>query len=96
MRYAKYIFCTFAALWLPLKMLASLFGIESLVSLMARFGEAPLYIALIGTILLLIDLWQSPKTQDEKIWWTVLGVIVFPIVAPAYWFGYGLMNQKKR
>lgn len=95
MRYLKYMFCTFAAIWLPVKILAALLAISSLLRAIASLGEIPLYVALVGVILMLIDLWQSKKTQDEKIWWMTLGVIFFPVVAPAYWFGHGLKNQKK-
>lgn len=94
MKYLKYIFCTFAALWFPVSVLAAVLRIESLSKIIERLGEAPLYAALIGSILMLIDLWQSGKTNDEKIWWSALGLFLFPIVAPAYWFGYGLKNQK--
>ena len=95
MKYLRYIFCTFAALWLPVSFFGSYLGISSLLHLLDALGEAPLYIALIGAIFMLVDLWQSSKTQDEKIWWSVLGFIAFPIVAPAYWFGYGIKNQQK-
>lgn len=90
MKFLKYVLCSFAAVWLPVRMLASWIGIESLLDLMAHLGEFPRYLSLLGVLLLLVDLWQSKKTQDDKIWWTVLGLIAFPIVAPAYWFGYGI------
>ena len=95
MKYLKYLFCTFAALWLPVTILGGFLGISSLLTLLDSLGEIPLYIALIGSIFMLVDLWQSSKTQDEKIWWSVLGLMAFPIVAPAYWFGYGIKNQNR-
>lgn len=92
MRHLKYTFCTFAALWIPINLFAAFLGIESFSRLVSPLGELPLYLTLIGCILLLIDLWQSKKTQDQKIWWTVLGLMFFPVVVPAYWFGYGIKN----
>ena len=93
MRILKIVFCTFASLWVPLRLLGGFLGLKSLTAFIAEHGEIPGYVALVGIILLLVDLWQSKKTNDDKIWWTVLGVIVAPITIPAYWFGYGLGNN---
>jgi len=92
MKYLKFIFCSFAAVWLPIMMFTRFLEITSLLKLTEILGDIPLYAALVGSVLMLIDLWQSSKTQDQKIWWTVLGAMFFPVVAPAYWFGYGLKN----
>jgi len=70
-------------------MLAKLFGLVSLLKLMAALGEIPGYLALAGLVLIALDLWQSEKSQDEKIWWTALGVIFAPITIPAYWVSCG-------
>ena len=96
MRILKIVFCTFASLWVPLRLLGGFLGLKSLAAFLAACGEIPGYVALVGIILLLVDLWQSKKTNDDKIWWTILGVIVAPITIPAYWFGYGLKNNQRK
>lgn len=94
MKTVKIILCTFTAVWLPLRILSSYLGLKTLINAIADYGEIPGYIALVGIFLLLLDLWQSNKTHDQKLWWTVVGVIFAPIAVPAYWFGYGLQNNR--
>ena len=95
MKTVKIILCTFTAVWLPLRILAGFLGLKSLVGVIAAYGEIPGYVALVGIFLLLHDLWKSEKTHDQKLWWTVVGVIFAPIAVPAYWFGYGLKNNQR-
>lgn len=95
MKTIKIILCTFAAVWVPLRLLSSFLGLQSLAGFIATYGEIPGYIALVGILLLLADLWQSNKTQDQKLWWTVVGMIGAPIAIPAYWFGFGLKNIRR-
>ncbi|MBC2594503.1 hypothetical protein H5P28_09560 [Ruficoccus amylovorans] len=92
----KIIFCTFAAFWLPLRLLAGWLGLQSLLDLAETAGDVPKYIALVGAVLMLIDLWHSSRTQDDKIWWTVLGLIFAPIVMPVYWLGFGFKENLKK
>lgn len=96
MKVLKLVFCSFAAVWLPVSVLSGIFGLENLNGVLSRLGEWPLYVVIVGLILMLVDLWQSPKPQDDKIWWTVLGVIIAPLVVPAYWFGVGLRRNMGR
>ncbi|WP_269537582.1 hypothetical protein [Cerasicoccus fimbriatus] len=90
MKQIKIALCTFTAVWLPVQLLGPWLGISAIESLVLKLGDIPRIVALAGLIWIAIDLWQSRKTQDEKIWWTVLGVIFAPITVPAYWFSYGL------
>lgn len=95
MRIVKKILCTFAAIWLPIVMFSGFFGLDRFGEALATLGEWPLYVMIAGLIWIIIDLWQSPKTQDEKIWWTALGTFFSPVVVPAYWFGFGIRRHSQ-
>lgn len=94
MKYLKNILCTFAAIWLPVVMFSGLFELNHLQETLAALGEWPLYAMIAGLIWIIIDLWRSPKTQDDKIGWTALGTFFAPVVVPAYWFGFGIRPNR--
>ena len=77
-------------------MLSGMFGLNGLRGALAGLGEWPHYLMIAGVIWIIIDLWQSPKTQDDKIWWTALGVFFAPVVVPAYWFGFGIRQNPRK
>lgn len=44
--------------------------------------------SLIGTIVILLDLWRSTKSRDFKLLWTFLLLFFAMITQPIYWFRY--------
>ncbi len=94
LKHLKITLCTFTALWLPVIMFTSYFELPKFQAAVASLGEWPLYLMIAGLISIIVDLWRSPMTQDDKIWWTALGVFLAPVVVPAYWFGFGLQRNR--
>ena len=41
-----------------------------------------------GIFGVLADMWRRPLESDEKIWWSVLVVLMFVVFLPLYWFRF--------
>lgn len=40
----------------------------------------------IGLVIVLIDLWRSHLSQDKKVLWTLLNLLLGLVTLPIYWF----------
>lgn len=91
---AKLALCSYAAIWIPFYFTAEFFGMGHMSDFLDRCGGLPQLIGFTGLILIGIDLWQSKRTNDDKIRWTVVGFLFIPIAVPAYWFMFGWPETK--
>jgi len=41
-----------------------------------------------GIAWVLLELWRSQLPTDAKLYWTVLGLIVMPVVLPYFWYSH--------
>lgn len=88
--------CSFAAVWVPLYLGGRYLGYDGFSERLNMWGGLPAVIGFSGLLLILIDLWSSDLSSDDKFWWTVLGGILAPVAIPAYWFCYGVENSLRR
>ncbi|MCC5834930.1 MAG: hypothetical protein JJU20_09380 [Opitutales bacterium] len=88
--------CSFAAVWLPFYIGGRYLGYDGFAERLNGWGGLPAVFGFSGLLLILIDLWSSEFSNDDKFWWTVLGGIMAPVAIPAYWFCYGLEHSIER
>lgn len=73
---------------LPLYFFGSWFGLESMINSVSHALVLIVRIMLTaGVVLVFFDLWKSKFTNDNKLYWTILGLVFMPVTLPLYWFG---------
>lgn len=88
----------FIASWISLLMPALMFNTFLSRKPLLGAGFGTLFMAVASFVWLslaamVIDLWTSKKEKQEKITWTALLVLLYPVVAPFYWTGQVLEKK---
>ena len=90
------VFATIGALTMPLTLVLALLDFSDFIEGSSFFGllfNLMRMLSIPGLLFILVMLWRSDETSNEKQYYTVLSVIFFGIPLSLYWFSKGIHSE---
>ena len=92
------ILATIGALTMPLTLVLALLDFSDFIEGSSFFGlllNLMRMLSIPGLLFILVMLWRSDETSNEKQYYTILSVIFFGIPLSLYWFSKGIHSEWK-